>query len=510
VTPLATLRGYGLSSDAFHETAPDPTGAGVARCLQAALEDAGLTAAQIGYVNAHGTGTAANDPAEWRAVQRVFGDRLPAVSSTKSFLGHAQGAAGALEAIATIFALRHQQVPPTLHFVGPRLGCPADPVADARPRAWPHDHALCANSAFGGANAAVVLSRETPELASAPGREPAPGRARREVRVLGLGAVGAHGTTLGELARALEQGRPLDGRVPDFALESLARGVSTRGMDPATRYLTGAAARALSDAGVRLRGPLRERAGIVVGATSVSVASAREFLGSIAERGLARVSATAFAKMVLNAAAGACSMHLALKGPVSALTVGTGSGLAAVAYGAHLLAARGDADLLICGGVDERGRGSLQGLTEVEVDAPFVAGEGAGCLLLSAGAPVGTGAHPAVTLAGWGLAGPDQPRVAVEQALSGAGLAASDLERVYGHGDEAALRAALAPGWPARGWQNPAAVLGVAPAASSALACVAAVGALRRGEARTALVLSLGGGTASTAVLFTRGGSHGS
>ena len=91
-TPLAALSGYGLSGDAFHKTGPDPTGSGVARAIRSALDHAGIRADEVGYVNAHGTGTAANDPAEWRALQAVFGSRareIP-ISATKSVLGHAR------------------------------------------------------------------------------------------------------------------------------------------------------------------------------------------------------------------------------------------------------------------------------------------------------------------------------------------------------------------------------------------------------------------------------------
>ena len=97
VEPLAEWVGYGLSADAFHDTAPEPSGRGMARALAAALQDAGIEPEAIDYLNAHGTGTAANDAAEWSAIKRIFGDhaeQLP-VSSSKSFLGHTQGAAGA-------------------------------------------------------------------------------------------------------------------------------------------------------------------------------------------------------------------------------------------------------------------------------------------------------------------------------------------------------------------------------------------------------------------------------
>ena len=486
---LALLLGYGLSGDAHHETAPDPSGAGVARAIRAALADAGVQPAEIGFVNAHGTGTVANDPAEWRAVQKVFGEHaleLP-VSSTKSFLGHAQGAAGILEIVVTILAMRRQVVAPTLRFTEPRHGCPPDPVGQDRPRPWSHNRAVCTNSAFGGANAAVVLGLEEE---GATVHAPVQSRPRARIQVLGVGAVGAHGVDLADLQQALEAGRSLGGRVPPFAIQELVRRADPRGMDPSARFLTAAAAAALADAGVRVRGALRERTGIVVGVSALSAASAREFHHSIRRRGLARLSAPAFARMVLHAPAGFCSMVLALKGPASTVTTGEGSGLVALAYAAHLLSTRQDADLLVTGGLDELGAETLPGR-----------GEGAGCLVLGRKDTAEQRRAPLV-VAGWGLAGPGDLGVAARGALAMAGLDPGDLDAAFGSDSEQALEDALGRTLPRR---DPAGVLGHAPAAGPALACVAAVQALRRRQMNTALVTTATGASTSCAVILSRG-----
>ena len=107
------IAGYGTNSDAFHITAPSQGGAGAAACMQLALDDAGLTAADIGHVNAHGTSTDLNDSAEAEAIRKVFGDAPPPVTSTKGVTGHLVGAAGAVEAIAALQAARTGLVPPT-------------------------------------------------------------------------------------------------------------------------------------------------------------------------------------------------------------------------------------------------------------------------------------------------------------------------------------------------------------------------------------------------------------
>jgi nodulation protein E len=155
---LGEIAGFGMSADARDVTSPDAEGA--ERAMAAALRDAGLAPERIGYINAHGTGTAANDATEARAIHALFGDgaRRLMVSSTKSMLGHALGAAGALEAAATLLALRHATIPPTVGVIEPDPTCALDPVPDEA-RAAPIDAALSNSLAFGGLNAALVFRK---------------------------------------------------------------------------------------------------------------------------------------------------------------------------------------------------------------------------------------------------------------------------------------------------------------------------------------------------------------
>ncbi len=154
----AEMAGFGMSSDAGHITQPSETGA--ARAMNAALRDAGLGPEQIGYVNAHGTGTAANDLTETRALHRVFGadaGRL-AVSSTKSMHGHALGASGALELVGTVLALHEGILPPTANFTSPGEDCDLDYIPN-RARRADVEAALSNSFAFGGLNAVVCVKR---------------------------------------------------------------------------------------------------------------------------------------------------------------------------------------------------------------------------------------------------------------------------------------------------------------------------------------------------------------
>ena len=152
---LGRLAGFGMCADAGDIVAPDPGGA--ARAMRLALADAGLSAVDVGYVNAHGTGTLANDRSEARAIRDVFGPNPPPVSSTKAMHGHAIGATGALEAIACLFALREGVLPPTIGYQTPDPECALDVVPNVARAA--RVQAVLSNAfAFGGLNAVLAFT----------------------------------------------------------------------------------------------------------------------------------------------------------------------------------------------------------------------------------------------------------------------------------------------------------------------------------------------------------------
>jgi nodulation protein E len=154
----AEVVGFGMSADACHITQPSSEGA--ARAMRGALRDAAIEPEQIGYINAHGTATAANDPTETAAIRSVFGAHANklAVSSTKSMHGHALGAAGALEAIAAVLALRDGVLPPTANFRMPDPECDLDIVPN-RARSAQVEYALSNSFAFGGLNAVLAFRK---------------------------------------------------------------------------------------------------------------------------------------------------------------------------------------------------------------------------------------------------------------------------------------------------------------------------------------------------------------
>ena len=156
----AELIGYGMSGDAYHITAPAPDGDGAYRCMSIALKRAGLTVEDVDYVNAHGTSTPLGDEIELNAVQRLLGNIVPklSMSSTKSAIGHLLGAAGAVEAIYSILALRDQVAPPTRNLDNPSVTTEIDLVPHvARKRKI--DVALSNSFGFGGTNASLVFRR---------------------------------------------------------------------------------------------------------------------------------------------------------------------------------------------------------------------------------------------------------------------------------------------------------------------------------------------------------------
>jgi 3-oxoacyl-[acyl-carrier-protein] synthase II len=156
----AEVVGYGMTGDAHHMTAPDPEGDGATRAMQIALASAGIGPTAVGYINAHGTSTPYNDKFETIAIKRVFGEdaRRLAVSSTKSMTGHLLGAAGGIEAVATVLALHHGLLPPTINYETPDPECDLDYVPN-QARKVDIEYAMSNAFGFGGTNATLAFRK---------------------------------------------------------------------------------------------------------------------------------------------------------------------------------------------------------------------------------------------------------------------------------------------------------------------------------------------------------------
>lgn len=380
---LGYVAGYGLASDAFHETSPDPRGAGVTRAMRGALSDAGWSPGDVDYVNAHATGTAANDASEWLGTEAALGEvarRIP-ISASKGSFGHAQGAAGVIELIASLVCVREGRVPASKRAEGGRRGVPPDVVPGDIPRAHPVARFLTTNSAFGGANAVLAIAR-------APASVPV---TARPVYLHGVGVVRDSD------ARAVRDDVSLRARVPS---------ADPRALDPLARFVLAASAASLDDAGMRLAGDLRDRAGIILAAPRVSPASGRAWQRALDGRG--RPSVSAFARLVLHAAAGSTTKVLSLRGPASTLAGGAGAGLAAVALAAELIASRADVDVMVAAGAEED--------PDARADR-----EGAAAVALGS-------APGAVRLAGSAVAGAEHAARAMDAAVARGG---GDVARWY-------------------------------------------------------------------------------
>jgi 3-oxoacyl-[acyl-carrier-protein] synthase II len=457
---LAELLGSGLSNDAHHATAPDPTARGQLAAMNAALRDAGIDAGRIDYVNAHGTGTRANDPAECRAVSRLLGDRLASVpvSSTKSMIGHCLGGAGALEASAAVLACRAGFLPPTAGFAGPREGCDLDCVPETG-RRFTGRIALSNSFGFAGNNACLVLdlAPDDPVPAATP---PDPGD--DAVVITGFGAVTAAGLGAGALADGTSGIAPVAGTkvpvepypaglVPVIDPRRVDRRLDLKGFDRCSIFTALAAREALAAAGIDPRPATLAGIGLVLGLATGPGWGEDEHLRATFAGGFELQSVGAFPYVVPNEVAGNVARALMLKGHNTVIATGRGAGLAALASAA-LAASQGHVETVLAAGADELTERGLADGWRTGLFGPgtgVTPGEGAAVAVLERlEVARGRGATVLARIAGLGLAAdPADPRgvagdVSLERALARAleraGVAAAEVTLVAaGGGGEA-------------------------------------------------------------------------
>ncbi len=347
-TPIAELLGWGSSADAHHITAPDASGRGAVLAMQRATRRAGVSLDAVDYVCGHGTGTQANDEMEVKALRLAFGDRAPEVplSSIKPMIGHTLGAAGVIEAAATILALHHGRLPPTLNFESDK-----PPDLDFVPnssRSAPLRVVMSNNYAFGGNNSSLVFGT------GAPMRQPRLRSTDEAVCVTGIGILGSVGSGYGEWFDALFHARtglhPLErigsadtgvtigAEMPELS----SRGVTTpsewRHLDPLSRLALTVSRQAWTDAGLRLSPAQRENFAVIYGSGTGPLTAIRRFQQSVNQQ---QPSPLHFPNTVYTAAPGHICKAFAVHGPTTTFTSGGIAGTHAVEY-AMALIARGE------------------------------------------------------------------------------------------------------------------------------------------------------------------------
>ncbi|WP_338552759.1 beta-ketoacyl-[acyl-carrier-protein] synthase family protein [Paenibacillus sp. KS-LC4] len=337
-TIYAELCAYGLSNDAHHMTAPHPEGAGMQRAVDMALSLAQVAKQDIEYVNAHGTGTQANDRAEMSGLKRSFGERLTIpVSSSKAYFGHSLGTAAALELVTSLYAIKQGYVPATLHFDTAREGCEEADIIQHSMRPMRPKYIVSNNAAFGGHNVSLVLRTDLREAEVTHAENPAQ-QAKRRVVITGLGAVGGGQIHQGGIVNWLAERAstlPASCEASDtasFSLKEYDKSKYERRMNQLSQNTIGAALAALEDA--QVTEVEKEELGFIFGTARGSTDSISQYLESVFVKGPEYASSIYFPHTVINSIAGQTAEKLKLLGFNSSFSTGGNEGLTAALYAA--------------------------------------------------------------------------------------------------------------------------------------------------------------------------------
>lgn len=428
----AEVRSYGLSSDAYHITAPEPHGRGIAQAVCAALRTGGVSAEAVEYINTHGTGTQANDAAELRGLSAVFGEKLGDVplSSSKAYFGHCLGAAAAIELTSALALEEAGRLPATLHFEEARPGCEQAQVIANEARPADVSWFLKNNAAFGGNNVSLLLNRR-------PSDEPGRSRPNHRVVITGLGFVTPYGYGKRAFAdHTLAVGEGALAEQP-FSLKAYAPALYERRMNALTQMCIAGADLALQDAKLTVTPELEEHVGLVMACSRGSLASAEKYLQPIFEGDGSAASSIYFPDMVLNATAGRMATKLRLRGYASTLAGGGTCGLMSLFYGSELVRT-GRQRYCLAGGGGERS--GLSAALNAALDWPTEAPEGSLFVMLETpDSARARGVEPLAEVSGFGIQSSgdtSQPSIeagkaAVAEALRSAGLEPEAIRSVH-------------------------------------------------------------------------------
>lgn len=450
--------GAGISSDAHHITAPRPDGEGQMNAIRAAISHSGLTEADVDYVNAHGTGTAKNDEAEFLSLHTIFDGKNDglSVSSTKAMTGHCLGAAGAIEAVFAIKALVENTVPPTLGYSEEDLAMLAEKAGKLdfvpnKPEKKELGAVMNNSFAFGGNNASIIFSKNKGKTPDAP--------AAKEIAVTGLGMVTPLGNGRAAYVEACKSGAECGASaasvigIPDYDAQGLKMNFY-RKLDHLSQLQAVSGMDALHDAKYEVTEENATRIGMIVGTSEGALGPSCEFQSIIAEKGNAGGSAFKFPNTVYNAAGGYLSICAGIKGYNVTVTNGAQSGLQSVAYAMQVIR-NGWEDAMLATGTDENSEiiselyGKLS-LTAGEKVRPYagknvfsLSDGSVSALLETVDSAKARGAEILCRVTGYGMAHASVPfgkvtgsvaglTEAVEAALSDANLNACDIDAVVG------------------------------------------------------------------------------
>ncbi len=450
--------GAGISSDAHHITAPRPDGEGQMNAIRAAIAHSGLHEEDVDYVNAHGTGTAKNDEAEFLSLHTIFDGKNDglSVSSTKAMTGHCLGAAGAIEAVFAIKALTEDTVPPTLGYSGEDLAVLAEKAGKLdfvpnKPEKKPLGAVMNNSFAFGGNNASIIFSKGKGETSEAP--------AKKEIAVTGLGMVTPLSNGRAAYVDACKAGAECGASAasvigtPDYDAQGLKMNFY-RKLDHLSQLQAVSGMDALHDAKYEVTEENATRIGMIVGTSEGALGPSCEFQSIIAEKGNAGGSAFKFPNTVYNAAGGYLSICAGIKGYNVTVTNGAQSGLQSVAYAMQVIR-NGWEDAMLATGTDENSEiiselyGKLN-LTADEKVRPYEEKErfslsdgSVSALLETVDSAKARGAELLCRVTGYGMAHASVPfgkitgsakglTAAVTAALDDAGLSAGDIDAVIG------------------------------------------------------------------------------
>ncbi|HBF8538626.1 TPA: beta-ketoacyl-[acyl-carrier-protein] synthase family protein [Clostridioides difficile] len=327
----AEICGYGLTNDGYHSTAPDPEGMGICNAAKMAINDAGISKDEIGYINTHGTGTAANDSAELKGLRQFFGDRIEniPISSSKAYFGHNLGAAAAIEFVSTLITLKEKYLPATMNFVAPRTGCDLKSLitnqmkrVDVIP-----EYFLTNNSAFGGNNCSIVVKMNNFNTLSSEEKE------NKKIIILGSGLL-VDGKLIKDINR-INFDVTVNGE-NEFSLKEYDSKLYTRRMNNLIQMSIAVVDSALKDANITNDVDNYE-IGLCYGTAHGSLKSAEKYLGNVMEKGPEFASSIYFPDMVLNSTAGKISKALQIKGYSTSISCGGNEGLYTLLNAYHIL-----------------------------------------------------------------------------------------------------------------------------------------------------------------------------